>query len=108
MSGFEGLGFIIEEMDGIRDMLLVSGFYSIQENMIHKIKELANSANRCGLEQGGLLLEKIAKGLEAKRHALDYDFKELTNDFFKLNLYVEAIKKKMELMSIQESLMEKN
>lgn len=105
MSKCENLLDIVEEIEDLLDLLFIGGLYTIQKDVIEKLNNTAGKSLDYGLEYGAKLICRISEGLETRRHAVDYDYTMLTDDFCKLNLYISFLKNGIQMKRIEELLL---
>lgn len=105
MSKCENLLDIVAEVEGLLDLLFIGGLYTIPKDIIEKLNNAAAKSCNYGLECGARLIHRIAGGLETRRHSVDYDYTGLTDDYCKLSLYISALKNRIQIKDIEESLM---
>ncbi len=105
MSKYENLLDIAEEIEGLLDLLFIGGLYSIQKDIIEKLNHEAGKAGDYGLEYGAKLICRIAEGLEARRHSADYDFTLLSDDCYRLSLYISFLKNGIQMKRVEELLL---
>ena len=104
MEKYNSILDLINEVESIFEELFLSGLNSVQKETINRIKNIAAKSDNFGFEQAGIILSKISIELEERRHCMHYDYEVLTNEFFKLNLYLSIIKNRLIIDSACETM----
>ncbi len=75
--------------------LFVSGLYSIQDNVIGRLSELSSEGERMGLHYAGAAFGRIGRGLEERRHQMEYSPEPVLREMGALERYLQACGKKL-------------
>lgn len=97
MGKYDNLYLLIQDVEGLMDSMLISGFNVVNTGLLDTMTEIYENCERVGLSFAAETLKEIIQAQEKKRHDMNYDYKEIISNYFLLNNYIEIIKSKLEL-----------
>lgn len=97
MGKYDNLYLLIQDVEGLMDSMLISGFNVVNTGLLDTMTEIYENCERVGLSFAAETLKEIIQAQEKKRHDMNYDYKEIISNYFLLNNYIEVIKSKLEL-----------
>lgn len=97
MRKYDNLYLLIQDVEGLMDSMLISGFNVVNTGLLDTMTEIYENCERVGLSFAAETLKEIIQAQEKKRHDMNYDYKEIISNYFLLNNYIEIIKSKLEL-----------
>lgn len=104
MTGYQRLSVVIESVENLMELLLISGMEGIREHTVRELEEAAEECERYGLALGSSLLSGLARELEAKRHTTDYQLQKAVKLYCNINTYILTIKHKLQLEKVKETM----
>ncbi len=87
------LEILIEDIENILTDIFLSGFYAIQTSSLEKIEEKSKLAKELGMKKLGELLENFKVELNKRKNSFDFDLIRITENFCKIEFYIEHLKK---------------
>ncbi|MGH4124409.1 MAG: hypothetical protein ACREV6_15910 [Clostridium sp.] len=102
MGKCDNLYLLIEDIEGLMESILISGFNVVNTGVLDNIKQVYENCERVGLSFAAEKLKDIHKAQEKKRHDINYNCEEIMVKYFLLNNYVEAIKDKLNVEKAKE------
>lgn len=97
MGKYDSLYLLIQDVEGLMDSMLISGFNIVNTGMLDNMTEIYENCERVGLSFAAETLKEIIQAQEKKRHDINYNHKEIMSNYFLLNNYIQIIKRKLEL-----------
>lgn len=94
MARFENLSSLLEDLAGILDELFLVGLETAGS-----IEQARLTARRCedlGLAHAAELVQRIADGVEQRRHSAAFDLSPLVREYCLLNEYLNLARGKLE------------
>ncbi|GCD10030.1 hypothetical protein [Clostridium tagluense] len=102
MGKCDNLYLLIEDIEGLMESILISGFNVVNTGVLDNIKQVYENCERVGLSFAAEALKHIYKAQEKKRHDMNYNCEEIMVKYFLLNKYIEAIKDKLNIKKAKE------
>ncbi|WML33302.1 hypothetical protein [Clostridium sp. OS1-26] len=97
MGKYDNLYLLIQDVEGLMDSMLISGFNVVNTGLLDTMTEIYENCERVGLSFAAETLKEIIQAQEKKRHDMNYNYKEIISNYFLLSNYIEIIKSKLEL-----------
>ncbi|MBI6874791.1 hypothetical protein [Clostridium aciditolerans] len=97
MGKYDNLYLLIQDVEGLMDSMLISGFNVVNTGLLDTMTEIYENCERVGLSFAAETIKEIIQAQEKKRHDINYNYKEIMSNYFLLNNYIQIIKSKLEL-----------
>lgn len=104
MSKYDDILNFLDEIQEALSQLLTSGFNASHEYTAQILKELGERAESYGLLYAGEKLNVLFEKLNQKRHNFEFDFREFTEDYSRINEYCSVCRKRLDIMRAEELL----
>lgn len=104
MGKYDNLYLLIEDIEGLMENMLISGFNVINTSVLDNMIEIYEHCERVGLSFASETLKDIVQAQEKKRHNMNYNCEESMSKYFLLSNYIEVIKGKLNIEKAKEQM----
>lgn len=104
MGKYDNLYLLIEDIQGLMESVLISGFNVVNAGILDNMTEIYENCERVGLSFAGGTLKEIAEAQEKKRHDMNYNCEEAMVKYFLLSNYIEIIKDRLNIEKAKEQM----
>ena len=95
MAGNE-ISSLLDETENVMCDILLSGYHSVRESSMERLREIADTYQEYGMETGAAIVTELWDALNLRINSFDYDKTKITDKISALEFYMRNARSRLE------------